>query len=71
MVKITPIRFGNKGFTLIEIMIVIGVLAILVVFGMLQFQLYHTRTYNAAALVDLQNVKSELAAYYADNQYYP
>ena len=71
MVEITPIRFGKEGFTLIEVMIAIGIIAILVVFGMLQFQLYHTRSYNAAALVDLQNVKSELAAYYADNQFYP
>ena len=69
--KINTIRSGKEGFTIIEVMIVIGIIAILVVFGMLQFRLYHTRSYNAAALADLQNVKSELAAYYADNQFYP
>ena len=65
------LSFHDHGFTLIEVILTIGILAILSVVGMLQFQNYHMKSYNTAALTDLQHVKTQLTAYYADNQYYP
>ena len=61
----------SEGFSLIELMVIIIVISVISVLGMLHFQNYHTKSFNTAALCDLQTVKSQLAAYYADNKFYP
>ncbi|UCG14971.1 MAG: pilus assembly protein [Deltaproteobacteria bacterium] len=52
-------------------MIVVAIAGLLAVFGILQFQNYRVRSYNAASLNDLCNVQHQLAAYYSDNGQYP
>ena len=64
-------RKSNKGFTLIELMIVIAIIGILAAIAIPQFAAYRTRAYNAAAESDLRNCRTALEAYYADYQQYP
>ena len=64
-------KLNNKGFTLIELMIVIAIIGILAAIAIPQFASYRQKAYNAAALSDLKTVKTTLEAYYADNQFYP
>ena len=64
-------KLNNKGFTLIELMIVIAIIGILAAIAIPQFAAYRTKSYNAAAQADLRNVKTNLEAYYADYQVYP
>jgi type IV pilus assembly protein PilA len=64
-------KLNSKGFTLIELMIVIAIIGILAAIAIPQFASYRQKAYNAAALSDLKTVKTTLEAYYADNQFYP
>ena len=64
-------RINGSGFTLIELMIVIGVIGILAAIAIPQFAFYRQKSFNAAALSDLRNVKTHLEAYFADYKYYP
>ena len=64
-------KLNNKGFTLIELMIVIAIIGILAAIAIPQFAAYRTKSYNAAGQADLRNVKTNLEAYYADYQVYP
>jgi len=62
---------NQKGFTLIELMIVIAIIGILAAIAIPQFTKYRAKAFNAAALSDTRNLKTDLEAYYAEWEQYP
>lgn len=60
----------EKGFTLIELMIVIAIIGILAAIAIPQFSAYRTRSYNAIAQSDLKNAATAEEAYYVDHEMY-
>jgi type IV pilus assembly protein PilA len=70
LTKITRM-LNKKGFTLIELMIVIAIIGILAAIAIPQFAAYRRKSYNAAAISDMRTAKTSLEAYYAEYQEYP
>jgi|WetSurSiteA1Bulk_404760.scaffolds.fasta_scaffold57512_1 type IV pilus assembly protein PilA len=62
---------NEKGFTLIELMIVIAIIGILAAIAIPQFNAYRARSYNASAVSDLRNIETACEAYYVDYNNYP
>jgi type IV pilus assembly protein PilA len=61
----------SKGFTLIELMIVIAIIGILAAIAIPQFSAYRKRSYNSAAKSDARNIATAQEAYYVDfSKYY-
>lgn len=69
--RIRRMLTDKKGFTLIELMIVIAIIGILAAIAIPQFAKYRRKAYNSSALSDLKNVRTEIEAYYADHDSYP
>jgi len=76
---ITPPRRNNfminltkkeKGFTLIELMIVVAIIGILAAIAIPQFSNYRTKAFNAAAVSDLHTARLAQEAVFADYQKY-
>ena len=61
---------GKKGFTLVELMVVIAIIGILVAIAFPQLAAYRNRGFNVTSMSDLKNMVICQEAYFADNQTY-
>ncbi len=59
-----------KGFTLVELLVVVAIIGILAAIAIPQFSQYRKKAYDSTAKSDLRNLISAEEAYYADNQVY-
>jgi prepilin-type N-terminal cleavage/methylation domain-containing protein len=63
-------RKREEGFTLIEVMIVVAIIAALAAIAIPQLSVHRTRSYNTTAVSDLKNAAIAQEAYYVDNRLY-
>ncbi|MBF0275621.1 MAG: prepilin-type N-terminal cleavage/methylation domain-containing protein [Nitrospinae bacterium] len=68
--KFESLRNGDKGFTLIELMIVIAIIGILAAIAIPQFAKYREKAYDAASKADITNMATALESYFLDNGTY-
>lgn len=61
---------NQKGFTLIELMIVIAIIGILAAIAIPQFSAYRKRSYDSSAQSDLKNATTAQEAYFVDESRY-
>lgn len=66
LMKLTK-KKGQKGFTLIELMIVIAIIGILAAIAIPQFTAYRQRAYNSAANADIKNAYTAAQAVFSDD----
>jgi general secretion pathway protein G len=64
-------RHGERGFTLIELMIVVAIIAILAGILIPNFVNARSQAQTAACESNLRAIATSLELYYADNQVYP
>jgi prepilin-type N-terminal cleavage/methylation domain-containing protein len=64
-------RFGPKGFTLVELLVIIAIIGILATVIIVSLASARARARDASKISDLTTVSSALQLYYADKHVYP
>lgn len=64
------LKAGEKGFTLLELLVAIGILGILVALAIPQYEAYRKRGYIAAVKSDLKNASIVQEAYFTETETY-
>ena len=67
MLKTFRRKKGQKGFTLLELMIVIAVIGVLAAIAIPQFMSYRQRGYNTKAKAELKSYYTACQAYFVTN----
>ncbi|MGO4392636.1 type IV pilin protein [Variovorax sp. M-6] len=70
MQNVSPLRCRSAGFTLIEVMIVVAIIAILASVALPSYQNYVRRGQQAEAFNSLSNFRARMEQYYQDNRKY-
>jgi type IV pilus assembly protein PilA len=65
------IEVNQKGFTLVEILVVTAIIGILVMIVVPQYSLYRNRTYNSSCMADLGHLKTGMEAFKIEHEGYP
>ena len=65
-----PRSIRDRGFTILEIMVVIGIIGILALISIIQFSKYRERSLSSAVETDLRNAATAQEAYFTDQQTY-
>lgn len=60
----------RRGFTLIEVLIVIAIIGVLAAIAIPQFTAYRQRSHNSAVISDLRNIYTAQEAYHIQNKTY-
>jgi type IV pilus assembly protein PilA len=63
-------RTANRGFTLLELLVVVAVVGILAAIAIPQYNFYRARGFNARVEADVRNCATAEEAYYLDNATY-
>ncbi|MEX1052552.1 MAG: prepilin-type N-terminal cleavage/methylation domain-containing protein [Patescibacteria group bacterium] len=61
----------NFGFTLIEIIIVLGIISILMMLGLVSYPNLQKKARDASRVAEVDNIRSALELYRTNNSYYP
>ena len=71
MISLNKRNLNNKGFTIVELLIVIVVIGILALLVITTYSGIQAKARNAKRQTDLQSIQTQLEAFFSQNGYYP